>query len=201
MAELFSGVGEVAEAFRSLTALACVPVHAILKSTSLSLLAQLRCLIVDFSTSLHECLAICGKTIIQGTYGMQSAKYDCKRGDETFLSVQGWARCIALALRIKEGGLLMAALPCCGWVWLSSSRHCRTRSRPQGNPQSKWVASHNTMAGRLCLILLLCTVRRVYWFVENPRSSMLFYYPSFQSLMSLQDDSFGTKLFHCWWQL
>ena len=132
---------------------------------------------------------------------MDAAKYDVKAGDGSFLSTDGFARAVSLIMRIRPGGLMFSAPPCCAWVWISKSTHKRTRLQPAGDPYSLWVLNANCIAARLAMLILLCVVRRVYWVVEAPKSSLLFCYPPMQMVMGLQHPQLQTQLYHVWWHL
>ena len=118
-------------------------------------------------------------------------------GDD-ICSDSGFCRCIALALRLQEGGLAFAGVPCCSFVFVSRSRHRRSATDPMGAQNTEWVRKQNIVASRTTLILLLVLVRRGYYFVENPGGSLLHLFPPMKLLIELCTDFF--KTYHIkWW--
>ncbi|CAL1166784.1 unnamed protein product, partial [Cladocopium goreaui] len=64
------------------------------------------------------------------------------------------------------------------------------------------VYTSNTMAGRLCLLLIVVTALGGAWFVEQPEQSVLEYFPPFQSLLAqIFEANRGTAVFRAKWYM
>ena len=132
---------------------------------------------------------------------MQAAKHDIKRGDENFLEPSGFGRAISLLLRVKESGLFFAAIPCGPWVWISRSRHKRSKADPFGDRSSQWVLQSTELVEKVCLLIMLAYVRRIYWICENPRSSCITHYPAVMQVMSLHLEVLTFRIYNAKWPL
>ena len=93
-------------------------------------------------------------------------------------------------LRLKAGGYCHWALPCSSWVWISRGSSGRSVEEPRGNGLSM-AATGNRQAARLSLLTLVLYVRRVFWGLEQPGSSLLPRHPNIQHIMSLNAVMFG----------
>lgn len=91
------------------------------------------------------------------------------------LSATGFLVLLAATMKIREGGLLWAAPPCSTWVFLSRGSTGRNVALG-GNPNSPYVQGQNALVKRLILIWRLCVARRVFFVIEQPKSSCMFDY-------------------------
>ena len=89
----------------------------------------------------------------------------------------GMLKAVQLCLQLKEDALCTAGIPCCSFVFLNSGTAQRTPEAPLGREDLEYIQKANTIAARTCLLWLLCTVRYVYFFIEQPQSSRLFIFP------------------------
>lgn len=83
-------------------------------------------------------------------------------------------RLLRHALFLQPGAVFWAAPPCCSWIWLARSKTHRIAKRGWGNRKYDKVVYANRLVSRLCVVLLLLTLRGVMWTVETPGNSLLF---------------------------
>ena len=91
------------------------------------------------------------------------------------------------ALRLRDGGFGLLAIPCNSFGFMSSSQHCRTCDKPYGNNLLWWVMQGTTIAARACLIIAVLICRSCFWMVENPDRSMLAVFPPLVHIMSIPE--------------
>ena len=127
--------------------------------------------------------------------------FDIEREEvlENMESSMGFLNSIRLALRIQRHGLAMLGLPCNSPSFMSSSVHARSESLPFGNEEKTLVVYGNKLAYRTTLIILLCLVKGVTWFLENPGGSKCLLLPAFANLLELRN-LLGTTTCN-WWGL
>ena len=102
---------------------------------------------------------------------------------------------MVLVLRMKPGALLHIGLPCSNFVWMSSSVHMRSKEAPLGDMSKPSVVRSNCIFERVVLLIYLALARRVWFFLEQPRSSVIPYMAAMQELLSLCG-----RGYHCtWW--
>ena len=80
--------------------------------------------------------------------------------------------------------MLFAGLPCGSFVYLSQGTHRRHATR-WGQEQYEFVAHGNTLGSRFAFLAAVATVREVYWAVENPLRTHLFWLPPLVWLLHL----------------
>ena len=93
---------------------------------------------------------------------------------------------------------------CLNWVWawvvfhLPRSRGSTLRSKtcPLGRCDSEVVQEANIMVGRLMILLMICSAKKVWWILEQPHSSIMHYHPLFQRFLQLRGVEVR-KLFTC----
>ena len=102
---------------------------------------------------------------------------------EDFLSDAGFCYALRLILGLEGGGGLWAGIVCSTWVPLNLGTSGRRKWRPEGNSHYASVQRGNQMAARLALLLLLCDAIGLWWTVEQPRGSLLFYHPRLQHVL------------------
>ena len=77
-------------------------------------------------------------------------------------------------LRVKPLGLVGAGVPCSPHVWVSSGTSGKTKANPRGN--GGYLATlGNMVVARVAVCLLIACVRKVYWYIEQPGSSVMPY--------------------------
>ena len=89
----------------------------------------------------------------------------------------GMLKAVQLCLQLKEDALCTAGVPCHSFVYLNSGTAQRSDARPFGREELPYIDRANCIATRTMLLWLLCTVRYVYFFVEQPTSSRLYTLP------------------------
>ena len=89
----------------------------------------------------------------------------------------GMLKATQLCLQLKEDGICTAGIPCFSFVFLNAGTAQRTLENPLGREELEYIQKSNTITARACLLWLLCTVRYVYFFIEQPQSSRLFIFP------------------------
>ena len=109
----------------------------------------------------------------------------------------GMIASIRTLLKIREGGLVTAGIPCSSYVFIDRFTSQRSREAPLGDETKPHVASANTwlvsiwvhqsctsryvfmrmlslrIACRTAMLFLLAAARHIYFFVEQPASSLL----------------------------
>ena len=104
---------------------------------------------------------------------------------EDLTTVKGFMTAVALVLSVSCRGLVHVGHPCASFVWISRSRTKRSRRAPLGDLRNPSVKTANLLSARTVLLLALCVVRRVFWTLEQPGSSLLPYVPSLERFMKL----------------
>ena len=89
----------------------------------------------------------------------------------------GFSFWLNVAMDIASGGTAVIAHPCQSFIWLARGHTLRPRSRPKGNTCRPDVNFFNAMARRVCVLCLVLTLRDVFWVIEQPTTSTLFWLP------------------------
>ena len=78
------------------------------------------------------------------------------------------------------------APPCSNWAWVSRAGHKRTHQRPSGHEAcDSRTAYNNTLVRGVALVVRLCTTLKVYWCIEQPRSSCMFEFEALAAAIQL----------------
>ena len=96
----------------------------------------------------------------------------------------GFKDAVLLVFRIVPGGLLHIGLPCSNFIWMPRSVHRRADGFEWGDKAKASVKRANLILSRVCL--LICTARRVLWFLEQNRSSIVPRIPIVATILSLE---------------
>ena len=108
--------------------------------------------------------------------GMNAMPFDTVISPEqNILTHSGFQLAVQWALRLREGGLLWAAVECSTWVFLSRSTYGRSKRRPAGDLDHAAVRIANRMAERTVMLSVLAASRGAKIVIENPQSSLLSY--------------------------
>ena len=118
---------------------------------------------------------------------------------ENMESTMGFLNALRIASRVRQRGLAMLGLPCNSHSFMSSSIHMRSTSMPFGNEERSLVVYGNLLAYRTTLVILLCIVKGVAWFLENPGGSKCLLLPAFAKLLELRG-LLGSTTWN-WWGL
>lgn len=86
-------------------------------------------------------------------------------------------KAVQLCLQLREDSLATAGIPCHSFVFLNAGTAQRSPESPMGREELEYIRKANIITTRTCLLWLLCTVRYVYFFIEQPHSSRLFIFP------------------------
>ena len=107
--------------------------------------------------------------------GLVAAEYDFCRNSvmENILSSEGLLTAINLLRCTRPRGLAHFATVCSSWVYLSRAATGRTSGCPEGNPGVRCVESANSMAARVSLLLVLCSIFELAFLHEQPLTSLL----------------------------
>ena len=97
----------------------------------------------------------------------------------------GFLQAILMVLRLRPRALLHVGLPCSNYIWISRSVHGRSQADPYGNLAKRSVQTANTILGRVVLLICLATVRRVWWTLEQPKSSVVPFVTSMRRLLAM----------------
>ena len=95
--------------------------------------------------------------------------------EQNILTHSGFQLAVQWTLRLREGGLLWAAVECSTWAFLSRSTYSRSKSRPEGDLDHAAVRIANRMAERTVMLCVLAASRGAKIVIENPQSSLLSY--------------------------
>ncbi|CAL1134470.1 unnamed protein product [Cladocopium goreaui] len=118
------------------------------------------------------------------------------------LSDSGFALCLHSLLCSAEEFLATFAIKCSSWSAVNRGTSFRTPCTSIGYEEYESVYTSNTMAGRLCLLLIVVTALGGAWFVEQPEQSVLEYFPPFQSLLAqIFEANRGTAVFRAKWYM
>ena len=109
----------------------------------------------------------------------------------------GFLFAIRQILRVKEGGLVYWGLPCDSFSFMASSVHQRTVDNPFGSQHHRFVVAGNVLATRMSCLILLCIVRRVRFFIEQPDRSAAFVFPYIMHIMSFPQLLATQRVFWC----
>ena len=112
--------------------------------------------------------------------GLLVSWYDCVLDsiNMNLLTNAGMAAAIMLALSIVVGGTAWFGVPCSTFVFMSRGHTKRTRSEPRGNEKRKDVRQANLIVERVSFLVKILAKRRVYWIMEQPLNSLLWYMPA-----------------------
>ena len=114
--------------------------------------------------------------------GMQNLGFDfegfdiASNNDHDLLKRSGIKACLKLLVRVKAKGIVNIGIPCRCWIWLTRSRHKRSKHCPQGLEQTEWVKQNNLLASVVSYIIVTCSAWGIHIIVENPKTSLLWYY-------------------------
>ena len=97
----------------------------------------------------------------------------------------GMFKAVQLCLQVRPDGLATAGVPCHSFVWVNAGTAQRSNDSPFGREDLDYIVGANCIATRTCLLWMLCTVRFVYFFIEQPSSSKLFNLPYVVHVMSM----------------
>ena len=85
----------------------------------------------------------------------------------------GFYTALYYVLQLKDGGLLCAGPPCCSWIWMSKSCHCREKMCAWGDCDVDGIRTQNTLVCNLIVLLIIAGCRHVHTMMEQPRSSVM----------------------------
>ncbi|CAE7735606.1 RHM1, partial [Symbiodinium pilosum] len=97
----------------------------------------------------------------------------------------GFISAVRSILKMKEGSLATIGVPCSSFIFLNSGTSRRSPELPLGREDLPYIDQANSIAARVCLLLLLLTVRKCYWLLEQPSSSMFEELPYFQHVVRI----------------
>ena len=94
------------------------------------------------------------------------------------LTDAGFAAAIHLCLSLVVGGTAWFGVPCSTFVFMSRGHTKRTRTLPKGNLKRQDVRHANLIVERVAFLIKILAKRRVYWIMEQPLNSLLWYMPA-----------------------
>lgn len=115
---------------------------------------------------------------------------------QNILTDSGFANALYWCCNLAPGGGKVTAPVCATWVWLSRGSTLRSKTCPLGRCDSEVVQEANIMFGRLMILLMICSAKKVWWILEQPHSSIMHYHPLFQRFLQLRGVEVR-KLFTC----
>jgi hypothetical protein len=117
-----------------------------------------------------------GIDLSDATTDLQSDLYD-------FLTARGFILATHFAARLGLGAQHLTAPVCSTWVWMSRGSTGRSGLNPLGNLRSSKVSDANIMVSRVCLIIMICLAKGIFFVCEQPRGSLLELHPRFQAMV------------------
>ncbi len=108
-----------------------------------------------------------------------------KNPKQNLLTKAGFFLLMDMILSITSGGILFAGPPCGLFVFISSSVHKRSASRPYGDEGNRNVRAANMLSSNLCIVLAIAFLRGVRFVIEQPQSSQLWKLPPVAELLRL----------------
>lgn len=158
---------------------------------------------------------MCQAFLIFRQAGRRAIPMDIRLNEETqdIMSPLGFLNAVWQVCNLRPGAGFFTAPVCSTWVFmfLSSNVHqsslfssgidllytrkvslprsrgstLRTKARPLGRDDSETVRMANVMVARVCVLLMLCQAKRVFWILEQPVNSLLDCHPCFQALLRM----------------
>ena len=118
--------------------------------------------------------------------GRLGIPYDIADDDlhENFLTSEGFAYAMLLALALEGGGGSWAGIVCSTWIGLNRNTSGRRRWKPLGHIQYASVRDGNLMAARLAALLQVLDALGSWWVIEQPAGSLLMAHPRMQHIIS-----------------
>jgi hypothetical protein len=111
--------------------------------------------------------------------------HTCGRGKwYDFTKKVGFAWAIFFLLRVAEGGVMWGAPQCSMWVFMSSGTSMRSMKNIMGDTSLKQVRDANLTAERMVVLMKIAHFRKVFMCLEQPVSSLLWFYPHMKQLIS-----------------
>ena len=92
-------------------------------------------------------------------------------------TAHGFGHAIKIALSIMPGGVVWFGVPCSTFVWMSRSHTKRTRQKPWGDRTRLDVCRANLIVKHVGILLELLVKRSVYFIIEQPAGSLLWWMP------------------------
>ena len=122
----------------------------------------------------------CKKTQLRGTFDFS------RKPEQNIRSVPGFLKALQGCLRIQRDGLLFNGCPCTSFSWMASSGHSRSELQPFGDLSRAFAREGNEIAARSIILVVVCLVRAVFYFIEQPQGSTMDYFPYVAWLMRLK---------------
>ncbi|CAJ1450920.1 unnamed protein product, partial [Effrenium voratum] len=122
--------------------------------------------------------------------GMRSQHFDVlNHPEDNILETSGFLKLLQGVLRTKEDGHISCGIPCNSFVFLNSHTSGRTRSNPLGREDERdYVLTANRIVARASLALCVALARSVFFQVEQPSSTKLFFMPYMEHIRGICDD-------------
>ncbi|CAK0816451.1 unnamed protein product, partial [Prorocentrum cordatum] len=110
----------------------------------------------------------------------------------------GMANATRGVLSIKEGGMIGGGPPCSLFVFMSSSYHKRTKVTPLGDESKSQVLQANYIAAFWVFLLTIASIRRVWWWTEQPGTSKMFNLPCWEKFQDMLDHLHAYRFINFW---
>lgn len=132
----------------------------------------------------------CGEKAISGHWSKRGKKalfFDIKQGEHNdILLSSGFLTLLLMVLQMAPDALGVIGLPCITYIFMNSFTHGRTSDKPYGNESTReYVKLANVLTVRTVIVIMIMSVRAVYWFVEQPGSSKVIHFPELKHLQKL----------------
>ena len=95
----------------------------------------------------------------------------------------GFLNALALALRVRGGGGILAAPVCSTWVYMNRGTSRRSVANPHGDGRVLQVREANCMVSRVMLLCYVAAARGLLFVVEQPTGSLMEKHAAFQEML------------------
>jgi hypothetical protein len=160
---------------------------ALLSALGVQTLAEVQHYINGVPRSLDflELFAGCQRlTASMSRIGLRSTAMDIKIDPalHDLASPIGQAHAVWQALRLRPFGLCSASPVCSTMVWMARSHSKRNKEHPEGDESRQDVVDANNMSQFVSVLMAMLFMRKVFWVVEQPHTSVMWLLPEWPLL-------------------
>lgn len=160
---------------------------ALLSALGVQTLAEVQHYIngVPRSSDFLELFAGCQRlTASMSRIGLRSTSMDIKIDPalHDLVSPIGQAHAVWQALRLRPYGLCSASPVCSTMVWMARNHSKRNKEHPRGDESRQDVVDANNMSQFVSVLMAMLFVRKVFWVVEQPHTSVMWLLPEWPLL-------------------
>jgi hypothetical protein len=172
---------------------------ALLSALGVQTLAEVQHYINGVPRSLDflELFAGCQRlTASMSRIGLRSTSMDIKIDPalHDLASPIGQAHAVWQALRLRPFGLCSASPVCSTMVWMARNHSKRNKEHPEGDESRQDVVDANNMSQFVSVLIAMLYMRKVFWVVEQPHTSVMWLLPEWPLL----DDTIPLEKVFLW---